>query len=828
VRYFDFDLWIDARTETGYPLRAACGAQGEARDVASLDASVDPLLTLLGALGRGETQAADLVRCGTFLYGAVFRAPTGDLEALFERSFGGLRDRQSEGLRIRLRLEPPQIAGLPWELLYSPRRERFLGTTMETALVRYVEVLEPVRPLQVSLPLRVLVLIPSAVGIDAQAEKAVLTEALRGLEKDVQVEILEGNVTRTRLSDALLEQRFHVLHFIGHGGFRDERPFLLLNDEAGGTDFVGHQDFSRLLLDHTTLKLAVLNSCEGATLSSSQPLVGMAAEMVKRGLPAVVAMQYPIRDRQAVVFAREFYRSLFKGWARGWIEVAVSHARRRLEGEFPGDRVVGTPVLFTRAPEGVLFDLVSGSLWRDAPYSPKRLSAVQALARAHGHDREILARAEGETAVPGAEGGPEQALAGIQRRIRFRNVSLASAAAVALLMFFLSWLQVFDRLPAELKVESYAVWMAGGFAPRTLDERIALVPIGKETLARLARGELAGARREYARLVEALATAGARVVAFDLYFQRETAADGELAEAVRAAGERGTAVVLGLPRTRGVEPPPLLREAPAAWGSLCAGRQGLKSAAIIPLLTEKPDGGGPPVSALTLAAMTALADSRVVGIDRERGRINLLDAQGRRVLPLAVSWIESGAATAGCPTIGDSDLVALLAADAMPLAAVRDPSRRLAYEELLSTSGAGGHPAFDLGGKVVLVGAEDDGDAFAVLRGLSAEKRYGFEIHADALDTLLRGAAIRPLRPAAQLALMLAFAGVAALLRAPALEARPRARHVMLAAAVVIYLAAGVYAYVAARLMVNTVYHLAALLLTYALLGRMRRQWWPS
>jgi CHASE2 domain-containing sensor protein len=814
VRYYDFDVWIDARGEGGYPLRASCPPQGEARDVATLDADVEPLLSLVGALGRGEAQAADLVRFGSLLYGAVFRAPTGDVEALFERSYGGLRDREREGLRIRLRLEPPKVACLPWELLYSPRRERFLGTTMDTPVVRYVEVLQPVRPLPVSLPLRMLVLIPRGAGIDAQAERAGLAEALRGLEKEVQLEVLEG-VTRTRFSDALVEQRFHIAHFIGHGGFQEDRPFLVLDSEAGGQDFVSHEDLALLVADHTTLKLAVLNSCQGATLSSSQPLVGMAAALVKGGLPAVVAMQYPIYDRQAVTFAREFYRSLFRGWAKGWVEVAVSHARRRLEGEFPGDRVVATPVLFTRAPEGVLFDLVSGSLLRDAPYSAKRLAAVQALARTHERDREILG---------GAEADPAEALERIQRRIRFRNVSLATAAAVALLTFFSSWMYVFDRLPAELKVESYAVWMAGGLVHRTLDERIALVPLGKETLARLARGEPAAARREYARLIQALSARGARVVAFDLYFQRETQADGELAAAIRRAGERGTAVVLGLPRIGGL-PPAGLRDAAVTWASLCAGRQGAKSAAIIPLLTEKPDAPAAPIPALALAATAALRDARVVDIDEQRARINALESG--RIAPVGVSWVDSGRATRGCPTIGGSDRVALLAVDAMPVAALREPGRRLAYEDLVAASASAAGSGADLGGKLVLVGAEDDADSFAVLRGLSPEKRYGFEVHAEALNSLLQGRVIRPLGPRGQFAITLGLALLAALLRSPALDGRALARRALLAAAVVGYLAAGMYVYATSRVMVNTVYHLAALFLTYALLGRMRRWWWP-
>jgi hypothetical protein len=492
-----------------------------------------------------------------------------------------------------------------------------------------------------------LVLVPAGAGLDAAAEKAGLAEALAGLEKEVELTVLEGAVTGARISDALVEQRFHVLHFIGHGGFRDEEAFLVLNDAAGEPAFVGQTEFAGLIADHPTLKLVVLNSCQGATLSSTQPLVGMAAGLVKRGLPAVVAMQYPIRDRQAVLFAREFYRCLFRGWSRGWIEVAVSHARRRLEIEFPGDRAMATPVLFTRAPEGVLFDLVSGNLLRDAPFSPRRLSTVRALARAHEHDVDVLSRTD-EASASGPEAA--RALDEVRRRIRFRNVSLATAAGVALLTVLLSWIYAFDRLPAALKVESYTVWMAEGFIHRTFDERIALVAIERDPRERLVDTEPGAKRREYARLIDGLSARGAAAVAFDLYFEKETPADGELAAAIRRARERGTVVVLGLANVPHAAPPAILREAGAEWASLCAGRRGTKSAALVPLLAA-PAGGTALTPALSLAAMTALDGARAVDIDAGTRASAWRTAGDGGFRPWRASWVDPGSATRGCAAI---------------------------------------------------------------------------------------------------------------------------------------------------------------------------------
>jgi CHASE2 domain-containing sensor protein len=222
--------------------------------------------------------------------------------------------------------------------------------------------------------------------------------------------------------------------------------------------------------------------------------------------------------------------------------------------------------------------------------------------------------------------------------------------------------------------------------------------------------------------------------------------------------------------------------------------------------------------------MTALDGARAVDIDAGKASVGVADHRGRRLPPVEASWVDPGSATRGCATIDPSDRVALLVVDAMPVAALREAGRRLSYRDVVAGAGAEGR---DLSGKAVIVGAEDPADVFDVFRGLSRERRYGYEVHADALNTLLRGVALRPLAPAGQLAVALALAVVAALLRSPALETRTLARRGLLAAALLTYLGAGALAYATSRLMVNTVYHLAALLLTYALLGRLRRRWWP-
>ena len=60
----------------------------------------------------------------------------------------------------------------------------------------------------------------------------------------------------------------------------------------------------------TLLRLVVLNSCEGARTTLTDPYAGVATTLVQLGVPAVVAMQFEISDRAAIVFAEELYTNL--------------------------------------------------------------------------------------------------------------------------------------------------------------------------------------------------------------------------------------------------------------------------------------------------------------------------------------------------------------------------------------------------------------------------------------------------------------------------------------------------------------------------------------
>ena len=108
-----------------------------------------------------------------------------------------------------------------------------------------------------------------------------------------------------------------------------------------------------LLGDQDSLRLVVLNSCEGARTSVVDPFAGIATSIVALGIPAVVAMQFEISDKAAITFAEELYQSLIA--RQDPIDVAVAEARKAVFTEV-NETEWATPVLFLRNEDGRLFD----------------------------------------------------------------------------------------------------------------------------------------------------------------------------------------------------------------------------------------------------------------------------------------------------------------------------------------------------------------------------------------------------------------------------------------------------------------------------------------
>ncbi len=159
------------------------------------------------------------------------------------------------------------------------------------------------------------------------------------------------------------------MHFAGHGKFEAEmglaygtaegKGYLLFTAEDGRDAAPLSADKLALLLRGRGLRLAVLGACEAGRRDQVNAWSAVAPALTKAGIPAVVAMQYTIRDANAIAFSRRFYRALAAGQP---IEAAMTDGRLAIFNR--GDekeRDWGVPVLYLRADAGVLFPQIEAS-----------------------------------------------------------------------------------------------------------------------------------------------------------------------------------------------------------------------------------------------------------------------------------------------------------------------------------------------------------------------------------------------------------------------------------------------------------------------------------
>ena len=81
----------------------------------------------------------------------------------------------------------------------------------------------------------------------------------------------------------------------------------------------------------------------------------MAPRLVRRGIPAVIAMQYSIEDSAALLFTDKFYRSLALAKP---VDEAVQETRNLIFIQGGRDkRDFATPVLYMRVKDGIILNL---------------------------------------------------------------------------------------------------------------------------------------------------------------------------------------------------------------------------------------------------------------------------------------------------------------------------------------------------------------------------------------------------------------------------------------------------------------------------------------
>ena len=268
-------------------------------------------------------------------------------------------------LRVRLQLLGDDVLhALRWELLRDPITQTPLAYHERVVFSRF-QGDEYQRDLHVtSKPqLRAVVAVADASGpgmipVDVAEEVA---RAQAGLG-DLPITVIDGRDGRPtanldHLAEALRAEP-SILFLTFHGALVNDEPYLYLSGDktpTPGVDFV--RQFSNL--PHQPL-LAILNVCQSGD-DDHATLSALGSQLARTGIPAVIAMQTPLRTTDTVAFTQAIMRELEHD---GRIDRAVAAARKELNEKW------WYPMLWCTS---------DGRIWREkaVPLLPGKSSGIR-------------------------------------------------------------------------------------------------------------------------------------------------------------------------------------------------------------------------------------------------------------------------------------------------------------------------------------------------------------------------------------------------------------------------------------------------------------------
>jgi len=381
-KYVDFNLVLQGLdlADNTFKVSVPHSVVGETREETVVAYPAEELQKQLQLLEKRKIlKKTPLIEIGKQLTARLF--PSETIRNLFQKA---IDEAGAEGsVRLRLIINHPKLAQLPWEFCYLPVPEgqedsydNFMALNPKYSIVRH-EALDS-KPPELSKEgqerIRLLAVTANvqAYGeLDLDSEKEAIQAALQEFSVDgVQLawEPFVENPTAEELIQAL-DKGADLFHFAGHGEFKVTDIDLETQEDKGSGSLIlpkGKADASpapfsaNLLAKHLQragVRVAVLGACESGRRDGVSPWTGVAPTLIREGIAAVVAMQYKVLDVLAMPFSKRFYTAIASGLS---IDEAVSLGRLEMYREAgEGGIDWGIPVLYMRSSSGVIFPKIA-------------------------------------------------------------------------------------------------------------------------------------------------------------------------------------------------------------------------------------------------------------------------------------------------------------------------------------------------------------------------------------------------------------------------------------------------------------------------------------
>lgn len=312
--------------------------------------------------GLNSQAELNLITFGQKLYDALFYRNIRDSWITAQ----AIAQNQRAVLRLRLGLKGDLLPRIPWEVIYLSQNQTYetefrpLAAGTDIAFSRYHYKIPLSKPNLLLQPqseatLRILMVIA---GPEDQEMLQLHQEAIH-LQQElatstssqfpaIKLNILE-NPNREELTQALEQGHYHIFHYSGHSDLGDSGGNIyLVSRTTGLTETLYGDDLAGLLVNNG-IQLAIFNSCHGGdtALIKQQELLSdrnLAQALVKKGIPAVLAMAARIPDQVALTLTRLLYRNLNQGYP---IDFSLGRARQGLISSYSSQQLYwALPVLY--------------------------------------------------------------------------------------------------------------------------------------------------------------------------------------------------------------------------------------------------------------------------------------------------------------------------------------------------------------------------------------------------------------------------------------------------------------------------------------------------
>jgi len=273
-------------------------------------ADLQALTRRVAGLGKTALEDHDLVLYGRLLFTSAL-APVWD--TVVEASAGEL-------IELALRLPPdPPLQTVLWELLHDGSDFLVTHKVVDVAITRRISG-PATTPDPITAPARVLFAIGADLSDPAVQPGAEFLGLMRELERSgfrIASYIVE-RANAKRLIEAVKVFKPDVVHFIAHGA-RDSSgvPGLLMRPEEDGPSKAPQRITADTLYACVSAgekmpSIVVLAACESGAVSAVHGMP-LAEDLVRKGVPVVIAMAGSVTDQACRLFTRTFGTALAGG-----------------------------------------------------------------------------------------------------------------------------------------------------------------------------------------------------------------------------------------------------------------------------------------------------------------------------------------------------------------------------------------------------------------------------------------------------------------------------------------------------------------------------------